>query len=216
MYQMTLFEWQKMPKRREQLLYNCSEYTYMNDEWVPFPIGMSWQILNYKGTLEDIQKGPHDNQVLCAIHPRTDDRRRTTGKNRLSILHNLGKNGIHNTGMGNDDYLRTLTRHQFVISPEGNGIDCHRHYEALMAGCIPIVERNDKLLEKYGNCPILFTDDYSEIKSDYLCKKYLEMLHKTWDFSRLCLDTYDAETQAQIKMNGNYWAKRVGGREWYV
>ena len=157
---MTLFEWQKMPKRREQLLYNCSEYTYMNDEWVPFPIGMSWQILNYKGTLEDIQKGPHDNQVLCAIHPRTDDRRRTTGKNRLSILHNLGKNGIHNTGMGNDDYLRTLTRHQFVISPEGNGIDCHRHYEALMAGCIPIVERNDKLLEKYGNCPILFTDDY--------------------------------------------------------
>ena len=85
-----------------------------------------------------------------------------------------------------------------------------------MAGCIPIVERNDQLVEKYGNCPILFTDDYSEITSDYLCKKHLEMLHKTWDFSRLCLDTYDAETQLQIKMNGNYWARTVGGREWYV
>jgi hypothetical protein len=218
MYQMTLFEWQKTPKRRDQLLYNCSIQDG-SDAWIPFSIGMGYQILNYNGPIEDIQKGPHNNQVLCAINPYSDRHRRPNGKNRLSIIHTLENKGINNNNnmrMTIDDYLHLLPRFQFVISPEGNGIDCHRHYEALMAGCIPIVERDDRLLEKYGNCPILFTDDYSEITSDYLSEKYLEMLHKTWDFSRLCLDTYDSETQAQIKANGNYWAKKFVGREWYI
>jgi hypothetical protein len=213
---MTLSEWQAISKPRNQIMYNCSEYSHMNDELVPFPIGMSWQLIQYDGFLEDIQKGSHINQVLCAISSSTDSRRRRTGKNRSSILNTLGTNGIHNTGMNSNHYLRTLPQYKFVISPEGNGIDCHRHYEALMAGCIPIIEHNKYIVEKYGNCPILFTDDYSEITPEYLSKVYAEMLNKTWDFSRLCLNTYDIGSQKQIKANGNYWGKRLDGREWYV
>jgi len=212
---MTLFEWQRTLKRREQILYNCSEFDRLNDEWVPFSIGMGWQIIFYNGPLNEIQIGPHNHPVLCAIGNGSDNRRRPTGINRNFILQNLQSNGIKNVDMPNSSYLRMLPHFQFVISPEGNGIDCHRHYEALMAGCIPIVERNERLLEKYGNCPILFTEDYSEITSEYLEEKYKEMLHKTWDFSRLCLDAFDVENQAQIKANGNYWSKRLTGREWY-
>ena len=187
MNNLTLTEWHKTFKPRKQLLYNCSEHVHCNDELVPFPIGMSWQLLNYKGRLEDIQAGSHNNTVLCAISYGTDSSRRPSGKNRQSILRTLEKNGIKNTVLDSNDYLRSLPTYKFVVSPEGNGIDCHRHYEALMAGCIPIIERNKHIVTKYGNCPILYTDDYSEITEEYLCKKYAEMLHTTWDFSRLLL-----------------------------
>jgi len=216
MYRMTLAEWQRTPKRREQLMYNCSEFDRLNDEWIPFSIGMSWEIAYYNGSLEEIQIGPHTHQVLCAIRTGTDKNRRPTGINRQFIVQTLEANGIKNIDMPSSAYLRMLPHFQFVVSPEGNGIDCHRHYEALMAGCIPIVERNERLLEKYGNCPILFTDDYSEITPDYLKAKYEEMLHKTWDFSRLCLDAFDAETQAQIKANGNYWCRQTTRGQWYT
>jgi len=215
MYQMTLFEWQQTPKRQEQILYNCSVVDG-SDDWIPFSIGMSWEIGYYRGPLTDIHIGPHTHQVLCSIRPHTDKNRRPTGINREFILQNLEANGIKNIDMPSNSYLRTLPHFQFVISPEGNGIDCHRHYEALMAGCIPIVERNERLLEKYGNCPILFTDDYTDITPEYLKTKYNDMLHKTWDFSRLCLDTFDAATQAQIKFNGNRWSRSLIQREWYT
>ena len=215
MYRMTLFEWQKTLKQRDQLMYNCSEFEHCNDEWIPFSIGMSWEIGLYQGSLADIQIGPHGHMAFCAIRPHTDKERRPTGINREFILQTLESNGIKNINVPSYAYLRMLPHFKFVISPEGNGIDCHRHYEALMAGCIPIVERNEQLHEKYGDCPILFTDDYSEITPEYLTDKYKEILHKTWDFSRLCLDTFDAQTQAQIKINGNHWSKRLIGREWY-
>jgi len=216
MYQMTLAEWQRTLKGREQLMYNCSEFYRLNDEWVPFSIGMNWQIINYNGSLEEIQIGPHNYTVLCALGGTSDSIRRPNGVNRSFIMQTLESNGIKNTIIPHPSYIRLLPHYKFVVSPEGNGIDCHRHYEALMAGCIPIVERHTGIFEKYGNCPILYTDDYSEITSEYLNNKYEEMLHKSWDFSKLCLDTFDPETQAQIKANGNYWAMRTAGRPWYI
>jgi hypothetical protein len=108
-----------------------------------------------------------------------------------------------------------LPKYKFIISPEGNGIDCHRHYEALMAGCIPIIEDNELIREKYKGCPILYTKDYSEITKEYLESKYEEMKNKYYDFSRLFLNYYDDKTQIEIKNNGNYWGNRLTGKTWY-
>lgn len=38
-----------------------------------------------------------------------------------------------------EEYLQEMTRHRCVISPEGNGLDCHRTWEALYLGAIPLV-----------------------------------------------------------------------------
>jgi hypothetical protein len=109
-----------------------------------------------------------------------------------------------------------LPNYKFVISPEGNGIDCHRHYEALLAGCIPIIERNPLVEEKYKGCPVLYTDDYSEITEDYLLKVYEEMKSQTYDFSRLFLSFYTEEQQALIKQCGTYWIRRCTHRDFYT
>lgn len=37
-------------------------------------------------------------------------------------------------------YMRDLNESQFVASPPGNGVDCHRTWEALYLGTIPIVK----------------------------------------------------------------------------
>ena len=108
-----------------------------------------------------------------------------------------------------------LQQYKFIVSPEGNGIDCHRHYESLMAGCIPILERNPLTEEKYKECPVLWTTDYSEITLPYLEKVYKEMLNKTYDFSCLFLSHYDAKTQEYIKISANYWLSSVARRTWY-
>jgi hypothetical protein len=212
---LTLQEWQKNMKQKQELLYNCSEFSQQNDEWVSFPIGIGYKIINYNGPFEKVQFGEHNNLVLCSVHPETDKRRRPNGINRSTIVTILSSNGIQNTYLDSNIYFESLPNYKFIISPEGNGIDCHRHYEALLAGCIPIIEENDLIKEKYKDCPILYTKDYSEITKEYLEEKYKTMLNIEYDFSKLFLSNYDNETIKQIKENGNYWGNRLTGKKWY-
>jgi hypothetical protein len=213
----TLREWQTTLKPRRDLLYNCSIQDG-SDSWVPFPIGMGYKLNDYSGNLEDIQLGSHTHTVFCAINTTTDSLRRGNrgGMNRKVIAQTLERNGIGNMYIDATQYFRALPHYKFVVSPEGNGIDCHRHYEALMAGCIPIIERYSGIEEKYRGCPVLWTTDYSEINCDYLNHKYQEMVDKEYDFSRLSMRTYPEPLQEQIRANGNYWGMRLTGRPWYT
>ena len=187
------------------------------DGWTDFPIGLCYKYIEYNGTTEAAQVGPHDNLVFCGIHPWNDIRRRPDGTdNRRKFLANLQNNGIENFfGLDPNAYFHTLPTYKFVVSPEGNGIDCHRHYEALMAGCIPIVEHNDKIKAKYEGCPILYTTDYTEITPEYLEQKYAEMIDKEYDFSSLFMSHYTPSQQEEIKQNGNHWVGCILHRSWY-
>jgi hypothetical protein len=213
----TLREWQELPKDIGRLIVQASSMN-CDDAWMPFPIGMCFQyVMNYhRGT--GIQIGAHPFLVLCAMGTSTDSRRRPTGINRESILNTIQQNGIQNLSLHHHQYFDALPQFKFIISPEGNGIDCHRHYEALIAGCIPICEKNPLIEEKYKGCPILYTTDYSEITPEYLMQKYDEMLDQTWDFSCLFLDHYSPETQTLIKQCGNFWLNRIDAvrRSWYA
>ena len=202
----TLREWQQIDKDVPNLIVQASAVDG-SDSMQPFPIGMGYK---YKGQQ---LKGPHDQTVMCAIMTVTDKNRRPYGKNRNTIVKTLKKNGIQNKLT--DTYFDDLPKYKFIVSPEGNGIDCHRHYEALIAGCIPIVEYNDHIQEKYKGCPILYTNDYTEITEEYLLQKYNEMLDTEYDFSRLMLDYYDEETIEKIKKCGNFWMKSQTGKDWY-
>lgn len=55
----------------------------------------------------------------------------------------------------------------FVISPHGGGYDCHRLWEALILGCIPIVKTSpiDKL---YDELPVLIVCEWSDITLELL------------------------------------------------
>lgn len=93
------------------------------------------------------------------------------------------------SGGGLYRYLTEVMQHKFVLSPEGFGIDCYRHWESLYLGAIPIVQRS-KTMETFSDLPILFTDDYSEITESYLAEVYQDYLSRTFDFSRLYTPYY--------------------------
>ena len=212
---LTLRQFQQILKPKDTIVFNCSECIKCNDEWVDFTIGTCVHFIRYTGDIVTTQFGPHDTTVLCSITSTTDSRRRPTGINRSSILQTLQANGIQNQKLSYKSYITSLPKYKFVVSPEGNGIDCHRHYEALLAGCIPIVEENDLIKEKYSGCPILYTKDYSEITKEYLDNKYESMIDQAYDFSKLNINFYSKEVQDKIKSNGNFWSKRFYGKRWY-
>jgi len=214
---MTLRHWIRIAKPLSQWLVNCSEFDRQEDGWVSFPIGMSYQIVKYAGDRSAlVEKGLHSKLILCSVYPTTDSRRRPADgdKNRLRILQTLSTQGIQNEFTTYTQYIEGLKEYAFVISPEGNGIDTHRTYEALMAGCVPIVEVDPGIVRKYSGLPILYTHDYSEISQSYLVEHWNRMLNTVYDFSPLFLSYYDRNTQAQIIANSDYWCNRTVNTVW--
>jgi hypothetical protein len=204
--------WQKQRMLQSSLIIQAST-TNGCDGHTPCSIGAWYHFANNSNTYYN--KHEHQNLVLCAFSPNTDNNRRGD-KGRIKYIDNLKQNGITNIQLDIKTYYETLGTYKFVVSPEGNGVDCHRHYEALIYGCIPIVEENPLIRAKYGNVPILWTKDYSEITPVYLEQKYAEMLQKTWDFSALLIDTWPAVEKNNIKKRGNFWMKKLTGKLWYT
>jgi hypothetical protein len=211
----SLREWQQRKKPLMELIVQASAIDG-SDSWQPWPIGMGSDFLQYTSLFQTIQAGNHSQTVLCCFIGGTDEKRRKYGFNRRKIEYELHKRGIYNLPfVRKETYWKALLDHKFIISPEGNGIDCHRHYEALMAGCIPIVEDNPLIREKYAGCPVVYTKNYMDISEAKLNKLYEEMLDKSYDFSCLFLSNYTEDQQRQIKQAGNYWLKKLAGKEEY-
>jgi hypothetical protein len=211
----TLFEWQQIYKNPNDLIVQASSI-YKDDSWQEHPIGMGYLYLESFNLGKQLQIGSHTKTVHCGISNATDSyRRKHHNINRQKILSNLETNNITNTYLCGHEYFTSLPNYKFVISPEGNGIDCHRHYEALIAGCIPIMERNQLILEKYKDLPILYTNNYSEITSEYLETIYEQMLNKTYDFSRLFLHNYSPNQFLLIKQQSDFWCNLLVNKTFY-
>ena len=74
---------------------------------------------------------------------------------------------MHNNFIPRTDNWKNMTNYTFVLSPFGNGMDCHRTWEALCLGCIPIVfAPNFKSL--FEGLPVLNVDSWSSISKELL------------------------------------------------
>jgi hypothetical protein len=77
-------------------------------------------------------------------------------------------------------------KYAFVVSPHGNGLDCHRTWEALGIGCIPIVKTSpvDSL---YEDLPVLIVKNWSDINKELLEKTIIEFKNKNFNYDKLLL-----------------------------
>lgn len=68
-------------------------------------------------------------------------------------------------------YLTKMSQAEFILSPRGNGLDCHRTWEALIVGAVPIVHTSmlDELLE---DLPVIIVNDWSEVNKTLLQQQY--------------------------------------------
>lgn len=83
-----------------------------------------------------------------------------------------------------EEYLADMSRSVFVASPPGNGLDCHRTWEALLLGCYPIV-LSSTLNPLYENLPVVVVSSWDEVTEEFLQKKQEEFLHEKWNFDKL-------------------------------
>lgn len=82
------------------------------------------------------------------------------------------------------DYLTKLKGYKYVISPPGNSVDCHRIWESIYLGVIPIVERHTAL-EYFYDLPILFIDSFNDITETLLLEFYESTKLKSLGKSKL-------------------------------
>ena len=61
----------------------------------------------------------------------------------------------------------TMLGYKFVLSPHGNGLDCHRTWEALLLGCVPVV-KTSPLDPLFQELPVLIVQDWSHVTRERL------------------------------------------------
>ena len=93
-----------------------------------------------------------------------------------------------------EEYLNDLARCKFTLSPPGAGIDCHRIWESIAVGTIPIVE-NCHNISFHTKMPILVIDDWRCLSQEFLEHKHYFLCSELYNKSPLYLD---------------YWIQKIG------
>jgi len=79
-----------------------------------------------------------------------------------SILSNLKGLYIEKDKKNYSDYLQTVKSYKFILSPPGNSVDCHRIWESIYIGTIPIVLKSVPMLY-FKDCPVLFINQWEDL-----------------------------------------------------
>lgn len=82
-------------------------------------------------------------------------------------------------------------KYAFVASPSGVGMDCHRTWEALALGCIPIMKRSG-LATLFEGMPVLIVDQWKDITPELLqstVETYADQ-PPSWEHPKMRLDSW--------------------------
>jgi hypothetical protein len=60
-----------------------------------------------------------------------------------------------------------MSKHKYILSPHGNGLDCHRTWEALALRCIPIM-KTSPLDRMFEGLPVLIVNKWSDVTQELL------------------------------------------------
>jgi hypothetical protein len=101
---------------------------------------------------------------------------------------------------------KKMSETAFVLSPHGNGLDCHRTWEALALGCIPIVKKSP-INPLYNNLPVLIVDNWSDINQELLDKTVNDFTNKTFNLDTITYKYWIDTIKNSFIQNGGYGEK---------
>jgi hypothetical protein len=109
------------------------------------------------------------------------------GSDRKDALEKVPKDLVYYEPIKTTRYncWNNMSKYTFVISPWGNGLDCHRTWEALCIGCIPIVKSG--LNSLFDDLPVWIVSDWSEVTQENMVKKVEEFKTKPFNYEKLTL-----------------------------
>ena len=136
-----------------------------DDRLIGLPIGLENKRLHYNGITRDFdrlrrQETKKRPSILSAF---------TVGNNRpvrQKAVQDLSVSAFNDFIPRTDSrsYRKIAAKYMFISSPPGNGADCHRTWEAMYLGSVPIVLRSALMesFKKHG-LPLFIVDSYEEV-----------------------------------------------------
>jgi len=162
---------------------------------IPLGIGNRYWWFGKKYCIDKVLKNPSKKDKFLCMNFVIGIQRERRGPIRLRVSNLFkDKSFCYKPGRKSfQSYLIDIARSKFVLSPEGNGIDCHRTWESMLLGSIPIITSSgiDCLFE---GLPIIIVNDWIEVTKEFLEQKYKE----------LCNHKYNLE-----KLYADYWLNKV-------
>lgn len=95
------------------------------------------------------------------------------------------------------DYFDKLKSVRFVASPAGYGLDTHGTWEALLAGCIPIVPHSP-LDPMFDDLPVWLVNDWNEVTEEAMQEKEDYFSNQNWNFEKVFFTGWKKEIQGTI------------------
>jgi hypothetical protein len=177
--------------------------TYKHPDLVPIPSGMERPLgCGYSSDanvlFEQMQKPKAIKNIAYMNHNSNNNH----GERDIVDSHFEGKSWVtvRKHGTSFKDFIENCHNHNFVISPPGNGIDCHRTWEALYMGAIPIVKRS-LVTEAFVDLPILIVEDWTTITEEILNIILEEFKEMKFNYEKLTL---------------SYWINRIKSDKIYL
>jgi len=186
---------------------------------LPLPIGLDFHTLSRRRRWGHPQATPAEQEAellaLRAAMPPSEARRLRVhtdfhfnkhtralqGESRDSIEATLRRNPLIDfprERLPRLELWREKTNYAFVVSPHGNGLDCHRTWESLALGNIVIVRRSP-LDPLYERLPVVSVSDWSEITPEALHVWQQRYAHAF------------ADPEVQRRLSSGYWIERARG-----
>jgi hypothetical protein len=162
----------------------CQNMTIEHDKITRMPIGLDYHTLTTRPLWGPISSCEHQEKMLLLIKEKVlpfwnrnikcyanfhFTMNTKLGYDRKDAFQKINKELIY---YEENPVPRLITWNKqkdyaFVICPHGGGLDCHRNWEALCLGCIPIV-KTSPIDNLYNDLPVLIIKDWQVITNELL------------------------------------------------
>ena len=138
-----------------------------NKNVFPLPIGLENKCYLRNGVPRDYfasslrHREEREINFLFAFSTHTNPKERTQA---LSYASKLENSHVVSGPITPRKYRSLIRNSRFVVSPPGNGPDCHRTWESLYLGAIPIVKTKFWPFTKV-NLPVIQIKDWNELEA---------------------------------------------------
>ena len=153
------------------------------DECIPIPRGINYHTLSrgdhrwgYKES-EIVQEAKLKNfysefdtkkeRTFSCFHFQKFDRQDRDRYKAIEHLSSVKFNDVLKSPINRSSLWKVMSSYKFIISPHGNGLDCHRTYESMLLGSIPIV-RSSTLDSLYKDMPIIILENWEDLTEETL------------------------------------------------
>lgn len=183
---------------------NCIET--LHPKFSLIPIGLNYHcdalwnnmpVMDQENMLEKIRiNSQHFSKRIClcysnfhfSFYPQF-------GNARQQVINKINPNLVYYEAnkVSKEKTYTNQSKYAFALSPLGHGMDCHRTWEALILGCIVIVQTSP-LDSLYKDLPVLIINDWSDITEDLL---------------KATIKAFETKSFIYEKLTLNYWFNKI-------